>query len=67
MPDDVDTRRAHQRFKELGADAVRQLLATDTFPSTWRLLAAAWLACQAAEPVHEEPDHAPAGRTHRRK
>jgi hypothetical protein len=46
MPDDVDTRRAHQRFKELGAEAVRQLLATDGFPSTWRLLAEDWLSSQ---------------------
>jgi hypothetical protein len=64
MPDDVETRRAHQRFKELGADAVRQLLATDAFPSTWRLLAADWLAGQAAV---GEPDHAPAGRAPQRK
>jgi len=64
MPDDVDTRRAHQRFKELGADAVRQLLATDAFPSTWRLLAVDWLSSQAtsapSERVEPKPKPRPA-------
>ena len=55
MPDDVDTRRAHQRFKELGADAVRQLLATDGFPSTWRLLAEDWLSSQPTSVPAEKP------------
>jgi hypothetical protein len=48
MPDldASDTSRAIVRFNELGADAVKQLLAADALPHGHRLLAMRWLSSQ---------------------
>jgi hypothetical protein len=52
-----ETQRACERFAELGAETVRQLLSTDGFPQGWRLIAMRWLSSSSAparEPVHEK-------------